>query len=62
MQIYLVVNFVVMDVSKIKKKIHDCDMNIFVAVTAKIVAGIIEFRLSFLEAFGFWFDGEIVLA
>ena len=36
-------------------------MNIFVAITAKIVARIIEFLLSFVEAFGFWFDGEIVL-
>jgi len=43
-----------------EKKLHDCDMNIFVTITAKIVAGIIEFRLSFLQAFGFWFGGEIV--
>jgi len=43
-----------------KKKIHYCDINIFVAITAKIVGGIIEYRLSFLEAFGFWFDGDIV--
>jgi len=46
---------------KLRKKIHDSDMNIFVAITAKIVARIIEFLLSFVEAFGFWFDGEIVL-
>jgi len=60
MQIYLILYSVVKNVSKSTKKIYDCDMNIFVAITAKIVAGIIEFRRSFLEAFGFWFDGEIV--
>jgi hypothetical protein len=45
---------------KLRKKIHDSDMNIFVTIAAKIVAGIIEFRLSFFQAFGFWFGGEIV--
>jgi hypothetical protein len=33
---------------KSRKKIHDSDVNIFVATTAKVVAGIIEFRHSFL--------------
>jgi hypothetical protein len=47
---------------KLETKIHDSYVNIFVAITAKIVVGIIEFRHSFLEAFDFWFDGETVLA
>jgi len=47
---------------KLGTKIHDSYVNIFVAISAKIAAGIVQFRHSFLEAFDFWFDGENVLA
>ena len=36
MQTYLVVYSVVMNVSKVMNKIHDCDMNIFVAITRRL--------------------------
>jgi hypothetical protein len=47
---------------KLGTKIHESYVNIFVATTVKIAAGIVDIRHSFLEAFDFWFDGEIVLA